>query len=66
MLIRVYCRGNKEEKTLLWKELKACKNKCGGKWIVGEDSNIVLKRSKTSVIIFLEHVLISSKNNSIS
>lgn len=35
---RVYCRGLREEISELWRELKGCKNKWGGKWVVGVTS----------------------------
>lgn len=38
----VYCRGNGLERRLLWEELEACLNNWGGKWVIGEDFNMVL------------------------
>lgn len=52
----VYCKGNKEERKLLWKKLKVCKRKWGGKWIVGGDFNIVLRRKERTNESFLDSV----------
>lgn len=54
MLTGVYCRGNKVERELLWKELKVCKRRWGGNWIVGGDFTIVLRREDRTGESFLE------------
>lgn len=44
----VYCRGNREEKDILWKELDVCRTKWGSNWIVGGDFNMVLRKGERS------------------
>lgn len=45
---KIYCRGNKEERELLWKELYICKMKWGCYWVVGGDFNMIMKREESS------------------
>lgn len=46
MFTGVYCRGNREEKSMLWNELEECRNKWDGKWIIGGDFNMTLRREE--------------------
>lgn len=46
MFIGVYYRGNKVEKTILWDVLEKCRIKWGGRWIIGGDFNLTLRREE--------------------
>lgn len=46
MFTVVYCRDIKVEKTKLWDKLEMCRAKWGGRWIIGSDFNLTLKREE--------------------
>lgn len=52
MFTRVYYRGNKAEKLILWDKLENCKTRRGSMWIIGEDFNTTLRRGRGTVTVF--------------